>query len=337
LYLADSFLTYIIVPSKKIILLLGSSILAFGGIFVAYTYDTTHGVIENPTIKSKTSLQLISESIQESDSDSDSLKDWEEALWKTDPEVADTDKDGTSDGEEVKVGRDPRVGGPKDELTRTIVPKKAVALPEENISSNALFAREFFAKYIELKQQGLGKNPEAEALLIDDLMGSAAGLISSPKVFKLTDIKVIPDSDMVFRTYGNAMGNIIAKNSNPASVHELAILEEVTISANRKTLEKLDDIIAAYAYNINEFRNVAVPQSMLDVHLSLLNNTSALLKHIENFRFLFENPIAAIEAINSYDATVRNLSSTFEDVALFYISKNITFPETENGYVFTHL
>ena len=80
-------------------------------------------VKKTPVEEGSNTVESTSEKITvdyDKDSDSDSLKDWEEALWKTDPEVADTDKDGTSDGEEVKVGRDPRVGGPKDTLQYNI-------------------------------------------------------------------------------------------------------------------------------------------------------------------------------------------------------------------------
>ncbi len=56
------------------------------------------------------------------DSDNDGLKDWEEALWKTDPQNPDSDGDGTPDGEEVAEGRNPAVPGPNDSLPFTFLP-----------------------------------------------------------------------------------------------------------------------------------------------------------------------------------------------------------------------
>ena len=41
------------------------------------------------------------------DTDQDGLKDWEEVLWKTDPNNPDTDGDGVNDGDEVVQGRSP--------------------------------------------------------------------------------------------------------------------------------------------------------------------------------------------------------------------------------------
>ena len=51
------------------------------------------------------------------DSDNDGLKDWEEALWKTDAHNPDTDGDGTTDNHEILAKRDPRKPGPDDEIT----------------------------------------------------------------------------------------------------------------------------------------------------------------------------------------------------------------------------
>ncbi|MEK7541563.1 MAG: hypothetical protein AAB533_01815, partial [Patescibacteria group bacterium] len=41
------------------------------------------------------------------DQDADGLKDWEEGIFRTDPQNPDTDADGTPDGEEIKQNRDP--------------------------------------------------------------------------------------------------------------------------------------------------------------------------------------------------------------------------------------
>ena len=55
--------------------------------------------------------------VANADSDKDGLKDWEEALWKTDPKFSDTDGDGTPDGEEVAKKRNPTVRGPNDAMS----------------------------------------------------------------------------------------------------------------------------------------------------------------------------------------------------------------------------
>lgn len=54
------------------------------------------------------------------DSDNDGLKDWEEVLWNTDPNIADTNGNGVSDGEEVRLGRNPITSLPllEEETTR---------------------------------------------------------------------------------------------------------------------------------------------------------------------------------------------------------------------------
>jgi hypothetical protein len=54
---------------------------------------------------------------QTKDSDNDGLKDWEEDLYKTDPNNPDTDGDGYLDGEEINSGHNPLFKGPGDKLS----------------------------------------------------------------------------------------------------------------------------------------------------------------------------------------------------------------------------
>lgn len=51
------------------------------------------------------------------DTDGDGLKDWEEVLWKTDPNNSDTNGNGIPDGEEVNLGKNPLTSLPFDEET----------------------------------------------------------------------------------------------------------------------------------------------------------------------------------------------------------------------------
>ncbi len=75
---------------------------------VEYPSKSTRGL--------ETSGSTLLASEQSKDADGDGLADWEEALWKTDPQNPDTDGDGTKDGDEPKENRNPTVKGPDDSL-----------------------------------------------------------------------------------------------------------------------------------------------------------------------------------------------------------------------------
>lgn len=81
------------------------------------------------------SANAVAELKADADDDRDGLKNFEEALWKTDPKNSDTNGDGISDGKEVAAGRDP--------LTGLSLDQSAPARP----LSSKLSATEIFEKY----------------------------------------------------------------------------------------------------------------------------------------------------------------------------------------------
>src|SRR3989344_2433154 len=70
----------------------------------------------SPTPQESSVIAIKSQTLEspEIDTDKDGLRDWEEVLWHSNPNIADTDKDGTPDGAEVMTQRDPNKAGPDD-------------------------------------------------------------------------------------------------------------------------------------------------------------------------------------------------------------------------------
>ncbi len=110
-------------PSRKFAIIALALLLAVGGLFLFFggeamrrkTADAPQKEIVSGAVRGKNSQK---------DSDNDGLKDWEEVLWKTDPQNPDTDGDGTPDGEEVKLGRDPTIPAPGDKIAEAEYPSK---------------------------------------------------------------------------------------------------------------------------------------------------------------------------------------------------------------------
>jgi len=121
----------------------GLGICLLAGSLIVWSF-TKSGVVNNiQTQADQTSFAITSpdnQSITSLDSDSDGLKDWEEALRGTDPKNPDTDGDGTPDGEEVKEGRNPLKKGPDDVLDQKTLSlgntfNLGVTLPKTTTSS----------------------------------------------------------------------------------------------------------------------------------------------------------------------------------------------------------
>jgi hypothetical protein len=98
----------------------GLGICLLAGAFIVWQFSTNlKPDTKIQTEKSSATATSTQDQTTSLDTDSDGLKDWEEALWGTDPKNPDTDEDGTPDGEEVAVGRNPMKKGPDDQMTNT--------------------------------------------------------------------------------------------------------------------------------------------------------------------------------------------------------------------------
>ena len=104
-------------------------------------------------------INLASLKNAELDSDNDGLKDWEETLWKTDPNNKDTDADGTTDGDEIATNRDPLTPGPNDKSGKEVkiqpVAGKTDYMKEFGVNTETeALGRKIYIDYLTLKKEG---------------------------------------------------------------------------------------------------------------------------------------------------------------------------------------
>ena len=116
--------------------------------------------------------------VLEHDADEDNLKDWEEELWTTDPKNPDTDGDGTLDGEEIRLERNPLVantakeGGIPNDLLDSETLKTKTTLGKAEWTETDKLSREFFGKYLALKQSGIPFTEEEARRLLDEVVSN---------------------------------------------------------------------------------------------------------------------------------------------------------------------
>ena len=150
------------------------------------------------------------------DTDSDGLKDWEEALYKTDPKIADTDKDGASDGVEINANRDPlkpntaKVGAvPNDRIPDQVIAAQKKAVADYNrLSETDKTARMLFSQFLATKKLGQTLTEADTANIIQNTLTQLPAI--SFKQYSLADIKTIPANDTTaIKQYGNDIAKII--------------------------------------------------------------------------------------------------------------------------------
>lgn len=273
------------------------------------------------------------------DKDEDGLKDWEEALFKSDPNNKDTDGDGTPDGEEVKLGRNPIIPGPKDALlafnTSGMVSSESSF---ENLTATDKVSRQLFAEYIQAKQSGGTIDSATEARIITSAI-SKSGPTEKARFYTEGELNVISESgESSLRKYGNAVGAILKKYPG-SKENELVILGRAIEKddEDENELSQLDVAALAYQNTIKDMLILSVPKKAIQIHLSVINEISAVEKINRDMRNVYKDPITAISSTQEYIKTVTNLVESLKNAGLFFEKESVIFKENEDGYYYANI
>lgn len=264
----------------------------------------------------------------EIDTDKDGLKDWEEELWQTNKENADTDGDGANDGTEVLNDRNPRVHGPNDLLYS----EDEVEI-DENLTPTDIFARNFFARYVEMKEQGGVLDEESQVSLINTTLSEAPTSIPY-QTYTRANIRIASvDNADSMKIYGNMVGAAVLNSFTAGKLkNEIAIIQDSLQLENEKELEKMDPIIAEYKTYRAALLATPVPESIHLDHIRLINSISEFIAVLEGFKVAFTDPVTMLFAMRQYPFAAKNAFDATDIIIKRIQLAGVVFSESESGY-----
>lgn len=311
-------------------LLILAAILLVGGAFAVAEYRNAKlkKVVYTSSLTASTTDRLSPE-LQNIDTDSDGLRDWEEVLLGTDSRKADTDGDGTSDGKEATSGRNPLVKGPNDKADSA---KNAITA--QALTPNEKLARDFFARYMELSQIGLAQDKTSQAELIGQVIQNGS-VIAKPKTYEAKDILTSEDSSKeAIKTYGNAVGALFIKYNNPQARNEVVIAKEAVEKEELGLLKELDPIIATYKNILNGMLKLQAPQSLSSTHLHFINAVSILLYSAESLRKIEVDSLGGVAGASIWLSGASALNSAFNELKVSFSANGVVFGPGDAGAFF---
>lgn len=317
--------------NKKIVLIASSSVILLSGVFlfvvISFSPFSSTVVFEKKLVKNTTKVNIVS---LEKDTDGDGLKDWEEALWKTDPNNPDTDGDGTPDGEEVREGRDPLKPGPDDKIK--IEYKNPIKTNYENkITMTNAMTEDLFLNYANLKSGGSLDSKSKE-----DLINSIANKISKKdnlRIYTKRDLKVIPDSDVNLKNYGNEIATIFLKyTQNPKVDYNVVnILNKIITTKDDKYYSELKPSILAYKDISKELLKVSTPKSSAVVHLAMINIYETISASLEDISKTPSDSLRGLIGVSRYNQQMKQVQIVIKALSNVFIKNKIVFSENEPG------
>lgn len=322
-------------PSKKLTPTIIASLIVLTGVVVATLYTRTppsRNIKDNLILSTATST--VESKIAEIDTDADGLKDWEEQILGTDVKVKDTDADGTQDNDEVKAGRDPLKKGPNDSFNpvATKTPDSSGTLSVKKDSETEKIAQQFFVEYMSIKKSGGTLSETQQQQIIENLLTRSDYARVLPAYYSLTDFQTIKTSKEAMRAYGNALANIMIKNSAGITENELAILEEAVGNQDKVVIKKLDKNIAMYKGIVKDLLALPVPAELASSHIELTNSFSGTITYVESFRKVFDDPALALSSVEKYMESAISVSNSFDGIEIIIKDAGIKYTVDEPAY-----
>ena len=229
----------------------------------------------------------------------------------------DSDNDGSKDWEEILVGTDPK--NPKDKPNSA----KSVATADLTSKTNQeklepidLISREFFARYMELRQTGSSKDKQSQESLAQRTAGNI--VLSQPGKYELKDIITKPENDIEsIRQYGKDITNIFQKNAVKAR-NEGIIAKEALETENLEILKEIDPSIESYKKIVNSLLALKVPKAVDTLHLDLINAMNGSLFVAKSLRNSGVNPIEGIQGVQYLPIVQKSLYDAINAIRSYF-------------------
>jgi len=294
--------------NKKIIRDVALLLILVGVGFILFLFKKDLGSISFKKNLTETQKNIIP--INNKDSDGDGLKNWEEALWKTDPNNPDTDGDGVSDGEEIKTNRDPTIPGPNDKTTN-IADRQKEYSEGGPLNATDRLARDFFSNFIILYESG-ELNAKNKKILLDKITEKNT-VTFKRSAYTEADMNIVPNNNDSLKEYSVRFNKILSRNEN--NENEFIILQRAMLSKKEEDLIPLQKTISIYDQISKEMLGLPTPKEIA----SILDDVSILSHGSEKGEAKLPNVISGLQKLDIKESSPFLTKKAFLDT----LSKNL--------------
>lgn len=284
-------------PSKKILLLLGGCVLVVGTIIFISNFDRVKTLVAVKQAKKELGTSTVNEFISQ-DTDGDTIPDWEEPLWGTDPNNADTNGDGITDGDEIKKKKNTLQ---TDQETPT------------TYNETELLSQELFTIINSLSASGTLTN-EAMQNIASSFVQSTIASDALPDTYTRSMLKIsFNNGPTSLRTYQDALEKAI----NPAIADGIGReMQAIASGIYLSDASFFQNLSVASELYIQTSKNVmaipSVPSTLASYHLALANDLEKIGTALLDMTDMIENPANGLGAFVIYqnytDALLRDIN-----------------------------
>lgn len=281
-------------------------------------------------LKSKSSqadfLEEMARNIQpEEDLDHDGLKNWEEEIYKTDPNNPDTDHDGYLDGEEVATGFDPTKPAPNDVLGQADISQER---PEPGNLTETL-------SYIlgqQMEEDVFALASLQDTTILNQLLEQNANeslnqalektlspfLIEFIPPYKQQNHKLITTNDNsleAIRFYAKQSSQTITPGSCQYANDSKDEVDMIIEAVEASQFSQIKCLAKAYQKAYEGLLEVSVPSEWLNVHEELLEIVWVLHSVHTHLPQSTNDPLKQVMTIEKFKTANTQLANLFEKIS----------------------
>lgn len=257
----------------------------------------------------------LSRPLEQKDSDSDGLPDWQEEIWKTDKNNPDTDSDGTTDGQEVKDGRNPAVAGPDDkilndeEAASKVITESLSKKSTDPNSVTSILSKNLLLRLAQL-QQSQQYTTESGDALAKDLVDQTVSEVQIPEKY--------PEN--IFLTFDSTNKQKLQEYSD-----KMISIQSTELSKGNTDSTNLDPVINSFKSIAFQMSVMGVPEDLLSVHAKITNGYYLAAEALINLKLSDSDPILGILSIPVYKKVSEEQPILYQQVQNYLESSGIIF------------
>ncbi len=295
-------------PSKKFFKIASGVLVLIVLGYFGFLYNKTYNAIKNPEI---TTVTTPVKDVIEKDTDNDGVRDWEEALWGTNPENPSTF--GMPDKDYIEKKR--------QEIAALNQINTQTTSGAEPVNDTEKIAREFLSTIIALQQSG-SFNQENISKLAQKFATDIGQTAAIDNRYKDTDLSLSGESTEAKKAYYLNITKIIAVAKSGGMGGELNTISDFFSQENSDNTPILS-LSNTYSKLASALLKTSVPPSAKTFHLDLLNLSFAMSTIFKNISATNDNPIVALVGVSQYQNYESKLESSIIALTNYFRTSGI--------------
>jgi hypothetical protein len=178
--------------------------------------------------------------------------------------------------------------------------------------------------------QGLGQDAPTQDKLVAQAVEQINAAASST-TYTAADLAVVDPTTASLKAYGNAAMAVLLGHPEASAQAAYQALGQAVDTGQTSALDALPAIGTGYAAVARDLRAVPVPQTLVPLHLELLNNYAAMAATFPDMRALGGDPLRGMAGLQRYSALMDETARVLTSIAQVLAKDGILFNKDEPG------